>query len=290
MKKIIFLLLLSAIILAGCRSAPANNFYPAESISHAHGLGVDVADPNKVYIATHYGLYTLINEKDLYQIGKKKDDYMGFSVHPTSPNIFFSSGHPSTGGNLGVQKSEDGGVTWQKISNGADGPVDFHAMAVSPANPDIMFGFYAGALQRSVNGGKDWEVLVKEFPVIINFAPDPSAENTVFVSTLQSGLLVSNDKGTNWTAASEELKDTVVIALAIDPRNNQNMLSFSQKLGFAKSDDGGKTWGKVNENFNGDVLFYIAFDKNTASKAYALTKNNAVYKTLDDGNSWSKIR
>lgn len=290
MKKIVLFFLLGTVVLAGCQTTSSNNLYSVESISHAHGFAVDVSDSNKLYIATHYGLYTLINEKDLYQIGKKKDDYMGFSVHPTNPNIFFSSGHPSGGGNLGVQKSEDAGITWQKISNGADGPVDFHSMAVSSANPDIMYGYYAGALQRSMNGGKDWEVLVKEFPTVVNFATDPSNENVVFASTGQSGLLRSNDKGTNWTVVSEELKDTTVTALTIDPQGTQNMLSFSQKLGFAKSKDAGKTWEKINENFSNDILFFVAFDKNTAGKVYAITKNNFLYKSSNGGNSWSKIR
>ena len=34
-----------------------------DSISHAHGLAVDVADSSKLYIATHYVLYVLMNEK-----------------------------------------------------------------------------------------------------------------------------------------------------------------------------------------------------------------------------------
>lgn len=290
MKKITSLLLFSVAILAGCQDAPANNLYPEESIAHAHGLAVDSADPNKLYVATHYGLYVLVNETDLYRIGALKDDYMGFSVHPTNAQTFYSSGHPSTSGNLGIQKSEDGGVTWEKIGNGVNGPVDFHAMAVSAAHPDILYGYDAGALQRSVNGGKDWEVLAKEFPVVVHFTPDPSDENTIFAGTLQQSVLVSNDKGLNFKPAFEELKDTVVIALAIDPQNSQTMLSFSLKLGLAKSNDAGKTWEKINENFDGDMLLYIAFDKNTAGKAYALTKNNAIYKSSDGWNRWSKIR
>ncbi|MBI2030127.1 exo-alpha-sialidase, partial [Candidatus Kaiserbacteria bacterium] len=53
----------------------------------------------------------LENEKDLYRVGKSRDDYMGFSPHPTEADVFFTSGHPSRGGNLGFQKSDDGGAT-----------------------------------------------------------------------------------------------------------------------------------------------------------------------------------
>lgn len=268
----------------------ANNLYPEKNISHAHGLTVDSADPNKLYVATHYGLFVLVNETDLYRIGKSKDDYMGFSVHPINAQTFFSSGHPSTGGNLGVQKSEDNGESWEKVSNGANGPVDFHAMTVHAANPDIMYGYYAGALQRSINGGKDWEILASQFPSVVNFATDPSDENIVFVSTGRNGLLLSNDKGLNWTVASEELKGTTVTALAIDPRSSKTLLSFLQKLGLAKSTDSGKTWQKISENFGEDSVLYIAFDKNTPNKVFALTKDNALYKSTNSGDSWLKIR
>ena len=289
MKKTLFLLLFSTILFAGCQNASVNNLYPEESISHAHGMAVDSEDPNKVYVATHNGLFVLMNDKDWYRIGKHKDDYMGFSVHPKNSQTFFSSGHSSTSGNLGVQKSEDGGITWNKISDGVNGPVDFHAMAVSTANPDILYGYAAGSLQRSLNGGKDWEIILKEAPVIINFATDSTNENIVFVSTANQGILISNDKGMSWKETSEELKSTAVIALAIDSSFSPTMLSFSEKLGLAKSVDTGETWGKMPENFNGDMLSYIAFDKNSAGTVYALTQNNVLFQSSDNGVTWQKI-
>lgn len=64
--------------------------YPEDEITHGHGLAVDVADSTKVYIATHHGLLVLKNDKDLFRVGTSRDDYMGFSVHPTNANIFLA--------------------------------------------------------------------------------------------------------------------------------------------------------------------------------------------------------
>ena len=36
---------------------------PITGITHGHGLAVDIADPSKLYIATHHGLLVLKNEK-----------------------------------------------------------------------------------------------------------------------------------------------------------------------------------------------------------------------------------
>lgn len=258
---------------------------PIDSITHGHGLAVDVADSNKLYIATHHGLLVLVNEKDLYQIGNKKDDYMGFSPHPSNPEVFFTSGHPSFGGNLGFQKSEDGGYTWEKVSNGVNGPVDFHAMTVSPANPDLIFGWYQGALQRTTDGGKNWEIVQNaQFP-IVSLAADTKDENVLYAASPQ-GLFVSRNKG----ASFDRLFEGFVSVIAINPQDSQQLLSFSEKLGLSKSDDGGKKWEKISADFAGETPLFIAFDRQKPANVYLLTEKNSLFKSIDSGATWNKLR
>ena len=272
-------------------SSATNNLYPEQSITHGHGLAVDVADPNKLYIATHHGLLVLMNEKDLYRVGKSKDDYMGFSSHPTEEDIFFSSGHPSIGGNIGFQESRDGGVTWKKISSGVNGPVDFHAMTVSPVNPNLIYGWFQGNLQRSTDQGKNWEIVNRDLlPVYL--AADTQDENIVYAATPQGqGVLVSRDKGVSWSSLSRELEGGAVSVVAIHPQDAKILLTFSEKLGgLGKSTDGGTTWKKVAEGFNGETILHTAFNRSNPSVVYALTHENRLYKSSDAGDTWAKIR
>ncbi len=261
----------------------SQNLIPVNSISHGHGLTVDVEDANKVYIATHYGLLVLVNEKDLYQVGRNTDDLMGFSPHPTNPKIFFSSGHPSTGGNLGFQKSEDGGIIWKKISDGLDGPVDFHTMAVSPVSPDLVYGWYKGDLHITTDGGRTWEKFPTSFQ-IVQLAADTKDESIVYVATPQ-GLQKSTDKGQTW----QFLFDGFVSAVAIAPQS-QSLLSFSKKFGLARSNDGGKTWERIVQSFNGETPLFISFYRQNQEIVYLLTEKNTLYKSADGGNNWNKIR
>lgn len=267
---------------------------PVNAITHGHGLAVDVADPNNVYIATHHGLLVLKNDKDLYQVGNKKDDYMGFSPHPTDPKIFFSSGHPSTGGNIGFQKSIDGGFTWEKVSNGVNGPVDFHAMTVSPANPNLIYGWFQGAIQRSEDGGKNWEIVSSTNVPIVNLAADSKDESIVYAASPQ-GLMVSKNKGKDWSF----LLDGFVSTIAINPQDSQKLLVFSEKQQLAKSNDGGKTWEKVIVDSKGETPLFISFNRQNPEIIYLLTEKNSLYKgtlspygdkSSNGGNSWSKIR
>ncbi len=269
----------------------SSNLYPEQTISHGHGLAVDVKDSSKLYIATHYGLLVLMNERDLYRIGKSRDDYMGFSPHPTESNLFFTSGHPSSGGNIGFQKSEDGGVTWDKVSNGINGPVDFHAMAVSPVNPNLIYGWYQGHIQRSTNQGGNWEIVKRDL-VALYLAADSQDENTVYAATPGGqGVMASHDKGVSWNSLSPDLEGGAVLVIAVHPKNSHVLLAFSEKVGgLGKSMDQGKTWQKVREAFNGETLFHIAFDRNNPSVVYALSHTNKLYKSIDTAESWSLIR
>lgn len=258
--------------------------YPEDEITHGHGLAVDVADSTKVYIATHHGLLVLKNDKDLFRVGTSRDDYMGFSVHPNNTNIFFSSGHPTIGGNVGFQKSGNGGTTWKKISNGLDGPVDFHAMAVSPVNPDLVFGWFRGNLQRSEDGGKNWVKFSTPAPFVA-LAGDTKDENIVYAASPQ-GLFKSTDKGQKW----ESLVDGFVAAIAVSPKDSNILLISSEKLGLSKSVDSGKNWQKIDQSFSGESPLFIAFDRQKPETLYILTEKNSLYKSIDEGITWSKIR
>lgn len=268
-----------------------NQLIPENEISHGHGLAVDPNDSSKIYIASHHGLLVLQNDKDLYRVGASTDDYMGFSVHPTEANVFFSSGHPSVGGNIGLMKSIDGGFTWKKISNGVDGPVDFHSMALSHVNPNLMYGAFQGNIQRSTNQGKTWKIVSRNLsPVYL--AADSQNENRVYaVDTQGQGVLVSIDKGAVWRSLSSELEGGLVSTIALHPTDANIIFVYSEKLGgLGKSADAGVTWSKTNESFNGEMVLHLAFDRNNPSTLYALTVENKLYKSIDTGDNWTKVR
>lgn len=258
------------------------------SFSHSHGIAVDINDAEKVYIATHEGLFLLSAERKLYQIGKTRDDLMGFSPHPTEEKTFFSSGHPLRGGNIGFQKTTDGGVTWTKVSDGLGGPVDFHAMTVSQVNPNIAYGSFGGKIQRTTDGGLLWKFTEGSVQAI-SLSSDPKNENVLYAST-QNGVQVSRDSGDTWQSISKELEGGGVSVFAVDPLSSY-ALTFSQTLGgMGKSTDGGATWHKVQESFGTEAVLYLAFSKSQQGTAYALTSGNSLYKSIDSGDTWTKVR
>ncbi len=286
---ILFIALVLFFTRSSSTTETGSTLTPATSFSHSHGIAVDTADAKKVYVATHEGLYLLQNDNDLFQIGKTRDDLMGFSPHPTLPNVFFSSGHLARGGNIGFQKTTDGGVSWGKISTGLGGTVDFHSMTVSQVNPDIVYGFFGGKLQRSTDGGRSWEY-IKGIIAPISLSSDPVKENVLYAST-QNGVQVSEDKGDSWKSISPQLEGGAVSVFVVDPQTPAHTLAFSEKLGgMGKSVDGGVSWQKLPETFGGEAVFYLSFSKSEMSIIYALTNANSVYKSTNNGDSWTKVR
>ncbi|MDQ3098143.1 MAG: hypothetical protein M3Q44_00140 [bacterium] len=255
-----------------------------KTITHGHGLSVDSADPSKLYIATHHGLLVLLNEKDLYRIGTGNDDYMGFSAHPTEPKIFYSSGHPENGGNTGLQKSEDGGFTWKKISDGLNGPVDFHALTISAVNSNLIYGWYQGYIQRSMDGGKSWVKYATQFP-IVTLVTNATDENIVYAAS-PLGLYISKDKGEKW----DKLIEGFVSTIAVNPKDSKKMLSFSEKFWLARSNNEGASWEEIGQNFDGETPLFMSFEKQKGEFIYALTEKNSIYKSSDAGETWTKIR
>jgi len=320
MKKILSLLLGTALILSACQSQNTDNVqeessldkkvYVAvendnevavvdptsgivlkrvevDSISHSHGIAVAIDDPSKLYIATHEGLLVLENEKNLYRIGSTTHDLMGFTVNSKDPLTFYASGHPSFGGNSGFQKTIDGGETWNKLSDGIDGPVDFHAMTVSPVNADIVYGYFYSKIQKSIDGGKTWSLLASQPESIFSLVADRVDDQTLYANTKQ-GTWVSTDGGETWTMLSNDLASSAVLTLVQNPQDANQMLSFSDTFGLASSIDAGKTWISVPEAPNA-IFYFMTYSPTDPKIVYAIDENNKIYKSDNSGLNWGEI-
>jgi photosystem II stability/assembly factor-like uncharacterized protein len=285
-----------AIHAAAAQKAPLK---PVESISyrfhnHIHGIGYD-SQNDRLFIATHYGLF-IWKDRKLYQLGESRDDFMGFSLHPSRPDVIYTSGHPKSGGNLGVMISEDGGATFRRIFRGVQGEtVDFHAMTVSPANPQILYGFFDRKLYRSKDAGKSWQIVPATGLPPEGFcfgAPclqaDGKKESRAYAGT-PAGLMLSEDFGSSWTVLASDLG--AVAGIGADPADARRLLAFAQRLGTALSRDGGKTWQAINNGIDlsrGEFVFAFAFSRKSPDLLFAATPEK-VFRSADGGRSWERI-
>ncbi len=206
---------------------------------HVHGMGLDPTDNSILYIATHGDFYQSISGAPPVKVDKVRADYMAFNAPPVPGVPLYASGHPSTGGNTGLIKSNDGGITWAHVSNVIEPPVDFHAMAISKQNPETIIGFDSGArgLFKTVDAGQTWETL--EPPEYISsLAISPDDSELIFAGT-GNGIFKSDDGGKTWIHLDTYQK-LAVFALAFD--NEGKLFASVKTFGIVQTDDFGESW------------------------------------------------
>jgi len=251
------------------------------SLSDIHGLEVDIDNPDRLYLPNHQGLYVQEADGTITKLGERSDDFMGFAASPTDSRAFYASGHSRIGGNLGLIRSDDGGVTWQNVSEGLDGPADFHAMSVDSNNGDHIYGYYAGVLQRSLDGGESWEYL-KNAPDQIIQLSSGDKEGQVYAATT-SGLYLSDNQGQSWELIAFD--GETVIAIEVNPVSGQLIVNSSAQ-GLVLSADDGETWTKSDFD-TADTVVYIASSVSQPTRSYLVTRSLEIYQSTDRGTTWS---
>jgi photosystem II stability/assembly factor-like uncharacterized protein len=247
--------------------------------THVHGLAWDPADPSRLLIATHHGLLALEDGK-LEAVSERRDDFMGFSAHPGGNGVFLASGHPAGGGNLGVIVSRDGGRTWQALSPGAGGPVDFHQMDVSKADPEIMVGVY-GSIQASRDGGRTWTVTGRPPAPMIGLTLSGDAPETVYAAT-QSGLFVSPDLGATWAKAGRtEAPATMVTTMA-----DGTVWAYDVESGLTRKAAGMDSFEAVGPVLGDDAILHLAVREGEMAAA---TYKGALVRSVDGGRTWAPL-
>lgn len=249
--------------------------------THIHGLAVDRQDPSRLLIATHHGLFRTGPDGRAERISEVQD-FMGFNPHPSEPDTLYASGHPARGGNLGFIASTDRGRTWTQISPGVNGPVDFHQMTVSPADPKTIYGAYRG-LQISRDAGRTWTVVAPTPEKLIDLAASAKDADTLYAAT-EAGLLVSTNAGKSWTPLIEGAPVSLV-ELAPDG----TLYAFVLGRGLVKSSEPPAGFETVSNAFGDGYLLHLAGDPANPGRLFAATAEGQVVASTDRGRTWAPL-
>jgi photosystem II stability/assembly factor-like uncharacterized protein len=256
--------------------------------THFHGLAVDASDPSRLFLATHHGLYRLQLDGRAEPVSQTRDDFMGFTAHPTDATILFASGHPADGGNLGFIMSKDGGRTWRKVSDGVGGPVDFHQMDVSKADPRVIYGVY-GSLQRSADSGQTWSRVGPAPNGIISLAASSLSADTLYAAT-ENGLRRSKDGGRSWEPAHILNR----LATMVYVTRSGQVFAFLAGTGLVRADEKDLQWRVVSTDFGARYVLHFAADPTDERKLYAVTydpqtRAQALVASSDGGATWAAL-
>lgn len=264
-----------------------------EQQTHIHGIGYD-EEGDRLFIATHHGLFRLENATaealQLYLLGSVRWDFMGFSLDATNGQRMFASGHPGPGENLGVMRSDDGGFTWERVWDGPDGRrVDFHSMALSPADPDRLVGSWGGGLHVTTDAGGTWTLMAAGAsggycwgaPCI---AWDLESPDSLWMADGQR-LLGSDDLGESW----QDVENGTFAAVYSHPADGR-LWAWKEGEGIVVR-DGQENWTRVGGSLDpsSQVFQFTGGPDDPDILFAAALPGREVYRTTDGGESWQPL-
>ncbi len=219
----------------------------------------------------------------------------------------------ATGG--GVWKTTDAGTTWHNVSDGQLAAGSIGAIAVAPADYNIVYVGTGSACPRgnvsagvgmykSVDEGETWAFIgLPKAGQIAKIAVHPTNPDRVYVAALgnifgpnpERGVYRSQDGGKNWQQVLFVSDSTGAVDLALDPNNPRiiyaamwraerkpwTLIDGGREGGIWKSIDGGDTWEKLGGGLPTGLLGRIglAVSPANAKRVWALIQT----KVEEDG-------
>ncbi len=241
-------------------------------------------------------------------------------THPSDANTAYvgAIGHLwGYEGDRGLFKTEDGGKSWQKLTNGLpdDGKTGCIDLVMDPKNPKILYAafyhrlrqpwhFYSGGTNggvfKSTNGGKSWQKLSNGLPTAetgrIGLAISKSnpkvvmafieAPKTGDLSKPGSGVYRSENGGKSWTYMNTyNNRPFYYSQIRINPHDDKKVYLLTTS--FMVSEDGGKTLknGSPDQEIHGD--FHGMWFDPTNPERYYLGADKGMSLTHDEGKSFT---
>lgn len=131
---------------------------------------------------------------------------------------------------------------------------DFHSMAISPADPDVVLYGHHGGILQSTNGGRDWLTtnLSGATDDAMGMAFAGPGGDTVFAAG-HGVFFKSIDGGRTWERMRPDLPSTDIHGLAAAPDDANRVYAYVVGFGLYRSADAGTTWAPAAADLPGDV-------------------------------------
>ncbi|MEM9143670.1 MAG: glycosyl hydrolase [Bacteroidota bacterium] len=243
---------------------------------------------------------------------------------PGKPNLFYFG---ATGG--GVWKTENGGRSWENISDGYFGG-SIGAIEVAQSDPNVI---YVGGgektlrgnvssgygIWKSVDAGATWKsVGLEKSRHVPRIRIHPKNHNIVYAAVLGNiytpsedrGIYKSSDGGISWKKVLHVNDQAGAVDLTLDPNNPRILYAATwraQRTPYSlssggpgsalwKSMDSGETWTEIskNEGFPKDTLGIIGVtvSPKNSQRVWAIVENKdkgGLYRSEDGGEKWTLV-
>jgi mono/diheme cytochrome c family protein len=260
---------------------------PTDRLSRISGLLLASREASEgsvsLYIATQYGLLRARPDGMASLVPGLEAGLTSLAVNPENPRMMLTSGYAPDGNKLGVMMSPDGGESWTRISDGANGPVAFQAIAISHADPEIVYAV-ANELQISRDAGRTWKSGGKLPADVFGLAASSVKVGALYIAT-KGGLLFSRDDGVSWKPAYAAPRPATMVRAAPGGR----LYAFVYGIGLITTQEPGLAWETLSRDFADRYILDLALDPGDPKRLYATVDTGAIMTSGDGGKSWTSF-
>ncbi|MGW8314441.1 MAG: WD40/YVTN/BNR-like repeat-containing protein [Bacteroidales bacterium] len=289
---------------------------------------IDPNNPNTVWVGTgenvggrHVGFgdgvyKSMDGGKSWKNMGLEHSEHISkIIVHPSDPDVVFVAAQGplwSEGGERGLYKTTDGGVTWKKVL-GDDPWTGVTDLVLDPDDPDWIYaatwqrqrtvaaymgGGPGSGIHRSTDGGESWEKLTSGIPQSnlgkIGLAISSFDRNVVYAAIeldrRKGGIFMSTDRGASWQKQSD------VVSGATGPHYYQELYASPHHPGtlylvdvyVQVSHDHGKTFTRLKEDLKHSDTHSINF-RLSDPDYLLLGTDGGIYESFDGAEHWRFI-
>jgi len=286
-------------------------------------LAIAPSNPNTVWVGSGEnnnqrsvsygdGIYKSVDGgKSFTNMGLKNTEHIGkIVVHPTNENIIWVAAYGplwSSGGERGVYKTTDGGVTWTRTLFVSE-HTGISEIAVDPNNPDILYAAahqrrrheytYIGGgpesgLYKSTDGGATWKEINSGLPKgdmgRVGLAVSPADANVVYAIVEarynKGGVFRSNNKGETWSKqGSFSTSGNYYQEIICDPKDVNKV--FAMDTYMHHSTDGGKNFEPTGEK-NKHVDNHCIWIDPSNTNHWLVGCDGGLYETYTHAKEWS---
>ena len=194
----------------------------------------------------------------------------------------------------GIYKSNDKGVTWNKIYSGINSSQSAGlCLAIDPSNPDTVFAGTLSGIARSADGGTTWDRPAGRVndKVITRIAIHPFDSQVVLAGAAGKGIFKSSDGGTTWTLCFSKASQSANVVLAINFAPSQPQIIYAgTKSGVYKSMDGGESWETAGGmGLGATVEVHDLIVSPTDPDVIYLATKRGVFGTNNGGKQWQRL-